>query len=293
MNIFKILNKTQSELLQYCKNNLDNKGYRMTNYNNKFLFGVGNIPVLLVAHLDTVHKERPEIYFDSKKGVLWSPNGIGGDDRCGVYAILKICETHKPYVLLTTDEEIGGLGALEFCESFKDIDLKKYIKFIIEIDRRGCNQAVFYDCGNKDFQKYILSFGFEEEFGTFSDISFISPQFDIASVNLSAGYYNEHTSSEYIVIDDLAYMITKIIEILDDKKHHKYYDFQEIKYVYKGLGKDYKAEGYGTIPWYVESDWHTLSNEEWEFAYGYKRPKTYKELQKCMKTREEFGYFDY
>ena len=59
-----------------------------------------------------------------------SLQGIGGDDRCGVYALNKIYEmsTVKPFLLFTCNEEI---------------------------DKKGTNYAVYYDCANLDFEKYI------------------------------------------------------------------------------------------------------------------------------------------
>lgn len=288
VSIFNLLNKTQDELLTVCASELSQRGYKSIYADTNFVFAEGNIPIMLVAHLDTVHKELPEVYYDPKKKVMWSPQGIGGDDRCGVYAILKICETHKPYILFTTDEEIGGRGASTFCDLFKDIELKKYINFMIEIDRRGRNQAVFYQCGNKEFQDYILSFGFDHQYGTFTDISTIAPYFDIAAVNFSAGYYNEHTTTEHIKLDDLYHTINKVKEILDDTKNHKYYDFQEVKYVYVKTYKSYKDY---EVPYYVEQDWRDLSDDDWLKWYGYKKPKTLKKLKEIYWEDDYFGMY--
>ena len=53
-----------------------------------FLYAEGTVPVLLVAHLDTVHRTQPETICYSADGtVMMSPQGIGGDDRAGVYMI--------------------------------------------------------------------------------------------------------------------------------------------------------------------------------------------------------------
>ena len=57
----------------------------------EYLYAVGDIPVALVAHLDTVFTTPPKtIYFDQRKNVLWSPEGLGADDRAGVYSIVQI-----------------------------------------------------------------------------------------------------------------------------------------------------------------------------------------------------------
>ena len=63
---------------------LMNKGYKIHN-EKKFLYAEGNAPYMLVAHLDTVHKHLPSVICYSKDGnYMMSPQGIGGDDHCGV-----------------------------------------------------------------------------------------------------------------------------------------------------------------------------------------------------------------
>lgn len=203
-----------------------------------FVYAEGDIPVLLVAHLDTVHKEIPkEIYYDKKNDVLWSPQGIGGDDRCGVWAILEIIKKHKPYVLFTEDEESGCIGARKAAKILKAPN----VRMIIEIDRRGSEDCVFYDCGNKEFQEYIEKFGFKTAFGTFSDICELSSEWDIASVNLSSGYYNEHTLQEMVKIKEIIATRDKVIKILEDEDE-THYDYQEVKYAYNyGYYNGYKT----------------------------------------------------
>ena len=47
----------------------------------EFIYAVGDIPIALVAHMDTVFKTPPEdIYYDKEKNVMWSPDGLGADD---------------------------------------------------------------------------------------------------------------------------------------------------------------------------------------------------------------------
>ena len=49
-----------------------------------FIAAEGNIPIVLVAHMDTVFNHPPkDFYFDEKRGALWSPEGLGADDRAG------------------------------------------------------------------------------------------------------------------------------------------------------------------------------------------------------------------
>jgi len=207
---------TQEELFETLSND-----YRGVVFARKrFILVRGTVPVMLVAHLDTVHDEPVKnICKTDNDNILMSPQGIGGDDRCGVYALAKVYELAqvKPHLLFTCDEEIGGVGAEWFCRAHAEKRLPPELdalKFIIEIDRRGSKDAVFYDCYNPDFEDYILSFGFEFAHGSFSDISFIAPELGVAAVNLSSGYYNAHTRHEYIVRSELENTISKVIEMV-------------------------------------------------------------------------------
>lgn len=226
------LQKDQRQLRWMCYYKLRNSGLFHTIVSNEdFVYAKGQIPVLLVAHLDTVHLQlsSESIYHDEKRQTMWSPCGIGGDDRCGVYSILSLInDKFAPHVLFTTDEEIGASGALRAAYGLK----VPKVKFIVELDRRGEKDAVFYDCANEDFQKYILRHGFEKKFGSFSDICMLSPEWNIASVNLSCGYFEEHTKHEYINLNYMEKTISKVKNILVDSQSQSvpYYDFQEDPY---------------------------------------------------------------
>lgn len=211
-------------LISTCDKYLRNLYKESTVYScDEYVFAVGDIPILLVAHLDTVWLEAPVILVTEDKAIWTGKNGLGADDRAGVFAILKLIQQnkHKPYVLFTTDEEMGGIGAYVFSKDFPAPP--EELKYIIEIDRRGQGQSVFYNCKNKEFENYVNSFGFTTHEGIFSDISFICPTWNIAGVNLSAGYYNEHTPYEYLKIKDLYYTIDKVQEMLNDVDNAKNY----------------------------------------------------------------------
>lgn len=91
------------------------------------------------------------------------------------------------------------------------------------MDRRGNNDAVFYDCDNPEFADFVCAFGFKEAMGSFSDISVVAPYLKTAAVNISAGYYNEHRL--YEVIDSFAMQnnIDRIIQMVQT---------QTVKYPY-------------------------------------------------------------
>lgn len=199
-------------------------------YQDGFVFAKGTFPVLLVAHLDTVHKHLPrEIIHDKTKNTLSSPEGIGGDDRCGVYMVLELLKKHNCSVVFCEDEEIGAKGAEKFVEYFLDVRSDEIADFnyIVEIDRKGSTDAVFYDCANDDFEAFITEEYFKTSYGTFSDISTIAPMLGISAVNLSSGYYNAHTVSEYVVIPEMEEIINQIGKLLDRTDLNTQFEYVE------------------------------------------------------------------
>ena len=188
--------------------------------NSAFLYVEGTDPVLLVAHLDTVHKPgKRDIFYDSRKKVLWSPTGLGADDRAGVFAIIKLLQKGlKPHILLTTDEEIGGYGAMAATAQMSDDAFEGKCKFMIELDRCNEKDSVYYYETNKDFKDFINSFGFVEDIGSFSDICTLSPKWGMSSVNLSVGYRLEHTYAEHLYLRHLYGTINKVSNIIIESR---------------------------------------------------------------------------
>lgn len=209
----KILKMTQRELLDFTLDELLSAGYEAITSTEDYVYTYGNIPVLLVAHLDTVHEQQPmTIHYNKEENQLSSPEGIGADDRAGVFAILEIVKRGlKPYVLFTTNEEDGCVGAKIFLEEVQCPD----IHYIIEFDRRGSEDAVFYGCINQVFIDYILSHGFTLANGSSSDIRHLCERWDLAGVNLSIGFYNAHEKDEILKIDDMYSTINKTIALLE------------------------------------------------------------------------------
>lgn len=194
-----------------------NKRYDKVIETAHYILAEGNIPIALVAHLDTVFPVRPyEIFYDRQKNVIWSPQGLGADDRAGVYSILKIIRLgFRPHIIFTMGEEKGGIGAGQLAKlecPFKDL------RYMVELDRQGTNDCVFYSCGNEEFEEYIESFGFVTDYGTYSDISDLSPAWKTAAVNLSIGYRDEHYSNEILKVESMLSTINKVINMLQEEE---------------------------------------------------------------------------
>jgi hypothetical protein len=208
----------QHALKEYLRKEVS-KFFRSKNLKNtkNYLYCRGTIPVLVVAHLDTVHRLPVESVWQryDDNMIITSPQGIGGDDRCGVYIIMQLLKSGlRPSVLFTTDEESGAYGAQAFCKNIKKLN----VNFILEFDRRGCNDVVRYNDDNDALLVEIEKFGFKEAFGSFSDISWLCPHFGISGVNLSSGYYKAHTTQEYINFREVLDIIKRAKRILLTKE---------------------------------------------------------------------------
>ena len=219
-----------------------------------YIYCRGDIPVLLTAHMDTVHKELiKDFYEDVQTDVngnithtISSPQGIGGDDRCGIYAILKVIESgYFPYILFCEDEEIGGVGSNKFCKT-KYITELSNMKFLLELDRANSNDLVFYENGNKDWKNWVEDeTNWEINYGTFSDICHLSPACEVSSVNLSCGYYKQHTVYEYVVVEEMLEMIEMVKHLLKASEKVSIFEYKEERsiwdYGYKyGYGYGYR-----------------------------------------------------
>lgn len=194
------------------------KHYKRVINTKEYVFAEGEIPVAVCAHMDTVFAEPPEeIYFDPKKNVIFSPDGLGADDRAGVFGIIQLIRAgYRPHIIFTTDEEVGGYGASVLAEL--DCPFSE-LKYIIELDRRGANDCVFYECENSDFTEYVESFGFVKNFGSYTDICELCPAWKVAGVNLSIGYRDEHSYTEVLFVGQMLATIDKVKKMLDDAKH--------------------------------------------------------------------------
>lgn len=203
-------------------------------YTEDYIIAEGEDPICLLAHMDTVFQGPPnygEFLYDAEKNILWSPYGSGFDDRAGVYIIIQLLEKgYRPSIIFTDKEETGGIGASMLITKFLKCPFKK-CKALIQLDRAHHLDSVYYNCDNLEFEKYINSFGFKTDFGTFTDISIIAPTWGIAAVNLSVGYVDEHTSSERLYCSWCDETIEKVGKIIKNSRRMKFYKY--IPYVYK------------------------------------------------------------
>ena len=267
----KLVLKTQEEMKSYLIGRLGNLG--KVKHGDGYIYHKGTFPVLLCAHMDTVHKDRINTLVYAN-GTISSPQGIGGDDRCGIYMILKILKKYDCHVVFLEDEEVGCVGAKKFvntklCKKLKNEGLK----YIIEFDRKENNHAVTYECDNKEFDKFITKEFFKKEHGTCSDISYIAPELGIAAVNFSCGYYKEHKLEEWVNLQEMETIITEAMKVLERTKElEKPFEYiRRVGFVYGRQWYDDYYDGYGS-GYYSGYNYYGTNNASTkkEFVFKYK-----------------------
>ena len=256
---------TQVQLKASLPIKLLNAGYRDVIVDNGYIYAKGDVPILVTAHMDTVHKEPVKDFYEyiDEKGnhIISSPQGIGGDDRCGIYMILELIKEFKPYVLFCEDEESGGIGSKRFCKTDFINELSD-LRYLIELDRANGNDAVFYDCDNPEFTKFIEdTTGYEETWGSFSDISNLAPACKVAAVNLSCGYYHAHTLKEEVIVEEMFKTMEAVKKLLTTES-------EQFEYIEKSYGYGY---GYGY-------DYGYRYGSNYRYSYSRKYDDSFDEL---------------
>jgi len=238
-NFIRVCKKSQKELKGYLKRWLKSNGYRPI-VEDGYIYAEGSEPVCVTAHMDTVHKALPKnilIEKHEEKTIISSPQGIGGDDRCGVYMIQRLVEQgFKPTIVFCEDEEIGGVGSNKLLKNLELMDELSKVKFFIELDRAHDRDLVYYDDDNEEFHAWCSEItGYKMDWGSFSDISHLCPEAKVSGVNISCGYYKAHTTDEYVVWEEMMQSIEAAAKMLLEARKDEVRQF-EYKEEYRGLG---------------------------------------------------------
>lgn len=211
-----ILEFSEKELFTFLTKELSQYYNKIIVKEDMYIIADGELPIGLIAHIDTVWSRSPIILYDSEKEIMTGIHGLGADDRAGIFMILQLLEEgFRPSVIFTNGEECGGIGSLSLIEDYREKEtFFTDLRCLIELDRMGYRDSVYYQGSNNSYEKWINSFGFETAKGTFTDISIIAPVWDVAAVNLSVGYYYEHCVNELLSIKQYENTFNKMVKIL-------------------------------------------------------------------------------
>lgn len=168
--------------------------------------------MLLAAHLDVKGEFSSSDQLIERNNIVSREKGIlGADDRAGVSIILNLLKEVGDYsevpplkFIFTVGEEEGQYGA----ESI-DPDFFEDVSFGISLDRKNCKDIVYKsnskEYSNLEFAERVARvssriFSEENAFvpcqGGISDLRVWSEKDTRPCVNLSVGYFDEHTDKE-------------------------------------------------------------------------------------------------
>lgn len=217
IDIFRWLKMNQTQVLNTFHN--VPKAFSDGKKQERFVYIEGTRPdkALIVAHADTVWYGQ-QIDFEEVDGVVVSKNkkqeidwnnkvdiktinagvGIGADDRAGCSIAWEFVGSGHS-VLITSGEEIGAIASKRIMtSSWWRQEIKKH-SFAVQFDRRNSEDLVFYNVGTNTFADYCQKeTNYKPQSGFSTDIKFLCK--DICGVNLSVGYYKEHTPDEKLVL---------------------------------------------------------------------------------------------
>lgn len=168
--------------------------------------------VILIAHADSFWDK---LYWDEGKigqtfkfqnGIYTGVKenyGIGADDRAGC-AILWLLKDSGHSLLITDGEETGRIGSFHIKDNYPNIydELNQHY-YMVQFDRRNANDYKCYRLPvTKEFKDFIEKETNYIDAGVNSFTDIVTLCNKICGVNLSVGYYNEHSGRETLVFDE-------------------------------------------------------------------------------------------
>ena len=201
----------------------------------------------VISHTDTVHNidtiNIKEEMLKNAQGELKPslkaynddefPTGIGGDDKCGVFACLTLLQ-ELPYVKAAffVSEETGCHGS-----RMSDPTFFENVGYGIQFDApenwmitEQCYGNILFDRDSDFFEKCdkVLTEGMDNDrmrymVHPYTDVYALRSKFNFACINFSIGYYDYHTPDEYVVIEDVFSGIDTGRKMIEELGYTKYY----------------------------------------------------------------------
>ena len=209
------------------------------NIDSRFLYIPGTRKasnrVCLVAHADTVENGRSfeNSSLKIENNIISRYSGIlGADDRAGCAILWQL--RNSGHSLLIVDGEESFMCGSRYLMTFKDIasEINNEHCFIMEFDRCNGHDFKTYNLNcPPEFIRYIsdkTNFTCPDNW-SFTDIVTLCTS--LCGVNLSVGYYNEHTDSEYLNIDEWKNTLNICRDFLSDNYIPTFKLNPEIKYL--------------------------------------------------------------
>ena len=243
--------RNEKLMIEYLQKVLTEKNYdHYTDSHGNVYVTKGNLKHFpcFVAHTDTVHPVNLNMTVlqteDTNDGLILTgidktngkPSGIGGDDKCGVYLALEMLDA-LPNVKAAffVSEEIGCKGSM-----YADPKFFENVGYVIQYDSPGGNSMSLTLMGRYLFNQkshfankvtgLIKEHGITDwAYHPYTDVWQIMEKFNIACLNLAAGYYRYHTDNEYVVVDDVQNGFELGLKLVEELGENKYENPKEDK----------------------------------------------------------------
>ena len=193
-----------------------------------YILRIGNAPILWSSHTDTVHvHEGYQKLFVTASGTaslhkdnLFS-NCLGADDTTGVWIMREMIAAQVPGLyIFHRGEEKGCKGSRWITKNTPEI--LKGIKVAIAFDRMGYGDVITSQGGMTASHQFafdmsdLLGKWWNPSPGVYTDTAEYS-EFVSECSNLSVGYFNQHTQSEWQDLVFASYLRDKMVSISVDE----------------------------------------------------------------------------
>lgn len=155
--------------------------------------------VCFTSHTDTVHNSPGYQTLEAVEGFLQVKGGgvLGADDGAGIYIMIQMIRAKVPGLYcFFAQEETGRIGS-------KAYTMPLEIEVVVSFDRKGTNNLITHQsntecCSARFADDFISKFSLpfvKDPTGVFTD-SFTFNEEIAECINLSVGYYDQHTQKE-------------------------------------------------------------------------------------------------
>lgn len=237
--------------------------------NNLYNLDNPDMPILS-AHLDQVKTNGKAEHFvmTPEKRIIgynknWQRTSLGGDDKNGIWIILKMLEAgHIVNFIISEGEERGciGIHALETAKVLdKILELDTYCivldrKYDTDILKSGSG-TTFCSTLAQSLCNFLGNHKYEVGTGSLSDTCTICDYCE--SVNMSVAYFNPHMATEYTDWGSLQEICNDIKDVIESFVH-----FPTPPEIYKPKSTYYSSSKFSKKGDQDEKDW-------WKSCYGY------------------------
>lgn len=226
----------------------------------------------LCAHLDQVQKTHAldfevcrsgDILFGYSK-TFKSYQGLGADDANGIWVCLNCLKKYDAIkIVFFVEEEVGCHGSQRAVMSFFDD-----CRYVLQIDRKNGGDFITNIGGwtplcSQEFIKAVQpeKFGYKEETGLLTDVECLKENgLKVSAANLSCGYYNPHTDTEFTLWSELKNCLSFVEHIIETCKD--VYPHDRDDYDFNAYDRDMEEDEFREAVAYHLADYPNLTAKD-------------------------------